>query len=87
MSGSSDRCVYGGEIHSKPSHFVADSTESPSKASIPSKNVKSYIKSKNGGGDPTALALRPSLSDSVADRRAKVERDMAASLAVLNEGQ
>ncbi|KAK8095041.1 hypothetical protein PG997_001726 [Apiospora hydei] len=90
MSGQSDRCVYGGnsEHHSKPSHFVSENTRSPSKSSISRKHVNSYMKSKNGGGDPvTALALRPTSSQSAADRQAKVKREMSASLAVLNKAQ
>ncbi|KAK8038502.1 hypothetical protein PG993_006913 [Apiospora rasikravindrae] len=78
--------IHDSEPHSKPSHFVADNTRSPSKSSMSRKNVNSYMNSKNGGGDPvTALSLRPSSSDSVADRRAKVEREMTASLAVLSK--
>ncbi|KAK7921492.1 hypothetical protein PG985_009514 [Apiospora marii] len=88
MGGSSDRRVCGGETPFKRSHVVAENTSSPSKASMARKNVKSYIESKNGGGDPvTALSLRPSSSKSVTDRQAKVQREMAASLAVLDRSQ
>ncbi|KAK7977170.1 hypothetical protein PG996_003240 [Apiospora saccharicola] len=88
MVGSSARSVYGGETPSKPSHFVTENTSSPPKRSISRKNVKSYIESKDGGGDPvTALTLRPSSSKSITDRQTKVQREMAASLALLNRSQ
>ncbi|KAK8009357.1 hypothetical protein PG991_011908 [Apiospora marii] len=88
MGDSSDRCVYGGETPFKPSHVVAENTSSPSKASMSRMNVKSYMESKNGGGDPvTALSLRPSSPKSVTDRQTKVQREMAASLAVLDRSQ
>lgn len=49
------------------------------------KAVKSYLSTKNEGGDPvTALALRPNHSvKSSADRQARVERNVAAALAKL----
>lgn len=50
-------------------------------------NVASYMSETNGGGDPvTALSLRPSTKN-IADRRAKVNHDVAASLTVLNKTQ
>ncbi|KAK8133387.1 hypothetical protein PG984_005399 [Apiospora sp. TS-2023a] len=57
-----------------------------SKSSMSRKAVKSYMSTKNEGGDPvTALAVRPESSKkSSADRQAKVERDVAAALAKLN---
>ncbi|KAK8087475.1 hypothetical protein PG994_002449 [Apiospora phragmitis] len=80
--------IHNSETHSKPSHFVSENTRSPSKTSMSQRNVKSYMKTTNGGGDPvTALSLRPSSSTSAANRQAKVEREMAASLAVLNKTQ
>ncbi|KAK8133398.1 hypothetical protein PG984_005410 [Apiospora sp. TS-2023a] len=88
MDGSSDRSVYGGKTPSKPSHLINDNTSSPSKTAMSRKNVKLYMQSKNGSGDPvTALSLRPSSSKSVTDRQTKVQREMAASLAVLDRSQ
>ncbi|KAK7921493.1 hypothetical protein PG985_009515 [Apiospora marii] len=87
MTGSSDRCAYGGEPHTKPSHFVAQDTESSSKASMSQQNVASYMSETNGGGDPvTALSLRPSTKN-IANRRAKVNQDVAAALIVLGKTQ
>ncbi|KAK8009358.1 hypothetical protein PG991_011909 [Apiospora marii] len=87
MSNSSGRCVYGGETRSKPSHFVTQNIESSSKASISQQNVASYMSEANGGGDPvTALSLRPSTKNT-ADRRAKVNQDVAAALTALEKTQ
>ncbi|KAK8087474.1 hypothetical protein PG994_002448 [Apiospora phragmitis] len=53
-----------------------------SRTEISRNNVQSYMATKNSGGDPvTALALRPdSSSQSAAERQARVQREMAASL-------
>ncbi|KAK8133396.1 hypothetical protein PG984_005408 [Apiospora sp. TS-2023a] len=85
MNGSSDRGIYGGATPIKPSHAIKDQVQSPSKKSMSKRNTKSYISTKNGGGDPvTALALRSeSSSQSTADRQARVAREMAAALAQL----
>ncbi|KAK7921695.1 hypothetical protein PG985_009717 [Apiospora marii] len=54
--------------------------------SMSRKAVKSFMSTKNEGGDPvTARGLRPESSKkSTSDRQAKVERDVAAALAKLN---
>ncbi|KAK8038505.1 hypothetical protein PG993_006916 [Apiospora rasikravindrae] len=64
---------------SKHSHVVKDKIKSPSKKSMSKKKTKSYMSEINGGGDPvTALALRPG-SQSADERRARVERELAAA--------
>ncbi|KAK7947745.1 uncharacterized protein PG986_008631 [Apiospora aurea] len=79
MAGSSDQSIYGGAAPSKHSHAVTDQIKSPSKKSMSKKKTKSYMAEINGGGDPvTALALR-SGSQSADERRAKVERELAAA--------
>ncbi|KAK8133399.1 hypothetical protein PG984_005411 [Apiospora sp. TS-2023a] len=60
--------------------------KSPNKASISQQNVASYMSETDGGGDPvTALSLRPSPARNIADRRAKVNQEVATSLAVLKK--
>lgn len=62
--------------------------KSSSKASISQKVMESYMSETNGGSDPvSALSLRPSPSKSIAHRQAKVDREVAASLAVLENAQ
>ncbi|KAK8095038.1 hypothetical protein PG997_001723 [Apiospora hydei] len=59
------------------------SEKSPSRSAMSRKAVGSYMSTTNGGGDPvTALALRPrsSSKSSSADRQARVQREMNASL-------
>ncbi|KAK7977169.1 hypothetical protein PG996_003239 [Apiospora saccharicola] len=59
---------------------------SPNKASISQQNVASYMSETNGGGDPvTALSLRPPKANNIADRRAKVDKEVAALSAVLKK--
>ncbi|KAK7947746.1 uncharacterized protein PG986_008632 [Apiospora aurea] len=67
---------------SKTPDVITTSTEPPSKSETSRSSVHSYMSTKNGGGDPvSALALRSeSSSQSAAERQAKVQREMAASL-------
>ncbi|KAK8133395.1 hypothetical protein PG984_005407 [Apiospora sp. TS-2023a] len=82
MARSSTQSVYGGATPSKSPNVITASTESPPKTEISSNNVELYMAIKNEGGDPvTALALRSDTPlQSVAERLARVHREMAASL-------
>ncbi|KAK7981239.1 hypothetical protein PG989_013696 [Apiospora arundinis] len=84
MAGSYDRS--NSAISPASSHtIVADSATPSSKKSISKKRTDSYMSTKNGGGDPvTALSLRPETSSqSMAERQAKVDREIAAALGQL----
>ncbi|KAK8009355.1 hypothetical protein PG991_011906 [Apiospora marii] len=78
MTRSSEQSIYGGATPSKPSHAIHEKVKS-SKKSIAKGKVDSFMSTINGGGDPvTAVALRPgSSSGSAAERRARIEREMA----------
>ncbi|KAK8026265.1 hypothetical protein PG990_004088 [Apiospora arundinis] len=86
MAGSSDQSVYEGKTPSKHLNAIAATIGSPPQAQTSRDNVRSYLSTKNSGGDPvTALALRPeSTPQSAAERLAAVERNIAASLTQLN---
>ncbi|KAK6824549.1 hypothetical protein PG987_012043 [Apiospora arundinis] len=86
MAGSSDQSVYGGKTLSKHLNAIAATIGSPLQAQTSRDNVRSYLSTKNSGGDPvTALALRPeSPPQSVAERLAAVEHEIEASLTQLS---
>ncbi|KAK8038503.1 hypothetical protein PG993_006914 [Apiospora rasikravindrae] len=85
MAGSSAQSVCGGATPSKPSHAIAAQTGSPSKESMAKKQTRSYMSTKNGGGNSvTALALRPETSaQSTAQRLERVAREMAEATSQL----
>ncbi|KAK8861827.1 hypothetical protein PGQ11_008062 [Apiospora arundinis] len=86
MGSSSNHSLHG-ETPKKPSHAVSRKTKTTSSEKSMSRDrVMDFMSTKNSGGDPvTALALRPGgSSKSTADRQAKVESDVEASLTQLN---
>ncbi|KAK7947747.1 uncharacterized protein PG986_008633 [Apiospora aurea] len=83
MDAASDRSVYNGETSHESSSRAASAK---TKTALSRQAVKSYMSTKNEGGDPvTAPALRPdSPTTSNADRQAKVGHDVVAALTELN---